>query len=69
MGWENGRVALAELDETIEARGGSHRIRGRFHPDFEPAVHAFIENFQVEEELGAATSAVFVLRWLWIVSM
>ena len=58
MGWENGRVALAELDETIEARGGSYRIRGRFHPDFEPAVHAFIENFQVEEELGAATSAV-----------
>ena len=51
-------MALAELDETIEARGGSYRIRGRFEPDFEPAVHAFIENFQVEEELGAATSAV-----------
>src|SRR3569623_580334 len=56
--WESGRVALAELDETSAARGGSYRIRGRFEPDFEPAVHAFIENFEVEEELGAATSAV-----------
>lgn len=51
-------MALAELDRTIEARGGSFRLRGRYREDFQAVAEAFIENFRVEEELGAATSVV-----------
>ena len=51
-------MAVAELDETIEARGGSYRLRGRFEERFGPVAEAFIENFRVEEELGAGASIV-----------
>jgi len=51
-------MALAQLDEVIEARGGTYRLRGRYRDDFRPVADAFIENFRVEEELGAATSLV-----------
>ena len=46
------------LDVKLEARGGSYPLRGRYREDFAPVVEAFIENFRVEEELGAATSVV-----------
>jgi CubicO group peptidase (beta-lactamase class C family) len=51
-------LAVAELDETIEARGGSYRLRGRYEERFGPVAEAFIENFRVEEELGAGASIV-----------
>ena len=51
-------MATAELDRTIEARGGSYRLRGRYREDFASVAEAFAENFTVEEELGAATSVV-----------
>ena len=51
-------MALAELNETVEARGGAFPLRGRYDERFRPAVDAFIENFTSEEELGAAASVV-----------
>jgi CubicO group peptidase (beta-lactamase class C family) len=48
----------AELNETISARGGEHPLRGRYDERFRPVVDAFIENFRVEEELGAGASVV-----------
>jgi len=51
-------MVLAEFSETIGARGGSYALHGRYREDFRPVVEAFIENFRVEEELGAASSVV-----------
>lgn len=51
-------MALVELKETIAARGGEYPLRGRYDERFRPVVDAFIENFRVEEELGAGTSLV-----------
>jgi CubicO group peptidase (beta-lactamase class C family) len=51
-------VAQAELNETVEARGGAYPLRGRYDERFRPVVDAFVENFRVEEELGAGISAV-----------
>lgn len=51
-------MALAEFHETISARGGEYPLRGRYDERFRPAVDAFIENFRVEEELGAGCSVV-----------
>jgi CubicO group peptidase (beta-lactamase class C family) len=47
-----------DFDETIEARGGTYRLRGRVDEQFTPVWEAFVENFTVEEELGAACSVV-----------
>ena len=51
-------MALAEFHETIDARGQSFPLRGRYDEKFAPVVAAFAENFRQEEELGAATSVV-----------
>lgn len=51
-------MATAELDRTIDARGGTYSLRGTYREDFAPVAEAFAENFRVEEELGAATSVV-----------
>ncbi|MCB5425484.1 beta-lactamase family protein [Altererythrobacter sp. CC-YST694] len=51
-------MAQPQLDETIEARGGTYRLHGCYNPEFGGVAEAFIENFRVEEELGAATSVV-----------
>ena len=48
----------AEFHETIEARGGTFPLHGRYDARFRPVVEAFIENFREEEELGAGTSVV-----------
>ena len=47
-----------ELDIEIEARGASYRLGGTYAPEFRRVVDAFIENFEVEEEVGAACSIV-----------
>jgi CubicO group peptidase (beta-lactamase class C family) len=51
-------LALAELDETVAARGSDFHLRGRFDPRFAAVADAFAENFSEEEELGAACSVV-----------
>jgi len=51
-------LPLAELHETVEARGAAFLLRGRYDERFRPVVDAFIENFRVEEELGAGASIV-----------
>lgn len=51
-------MALAEFHESIAARGGEYPLRGRYDERFRPLVDAFIENFRVEEELGAGASVV-----------
>src|SRR6187455_341413 len=51
-------MALAELNETVTARGAEFPLRGRYDPRFAPVVEAFVENFTSEEELGAGTSVV-----------
>jgi CubicO group peptidase (beta-lactamase class C family) len=51
-------MAFAELNETVEARGGTFPLRGRYDERFRPVAEAFIENFRSEEELGAGASLV-----------
>src|SRR5690606_24563621 len=53
----NERMTM-ELDIEIEARGASYRLGGTYAPEFRRVVDAFIENFEVEEEVGAACSIV-----------
>ncbi len=47
-----------QVNETIEARGGTFRIGGHIDDRFAPVAEAFFENFRVEEELGAGCSVV-----------
>ena len=47
-----------ELSTQIEARGGTYRFAGDYAPEYRPVVDAFIENFKVEDEVGAACSIV-----------
>jgi CubicO group peptidase (beta-lactamase class C family) len=47
-----------DFRETIEARGSSFTLNGICDEDFAPVFEAFMENFRVEEELGAACSVV-----------
>ena len=55
-------MPLAELHETIEARGAEFPLRGRYDERFRPVVEAFIDNFTGEEELGAGASVVLNAR-------
>jgi CubicO group peptidase (beta-lactamase class C family) len=45
-----------ELATEIRARGAAFPLAGRYAPEFRPVVDAFIENFRVEDEIGAACS-------------
>jgi CubicO group peptidase (beta-lactamase class C family) len=45
-----------QLQQTIEARGASYTLQGHYEPEYRPVVDAFIENFKVEDELGAGCS-------------
>jgi CubicO group peptidase (beta-lactamase class C family) len=47
-----------ELDTQIAARGATYRLAGAYAPEFRPVVDAFIENFQSEDEIGAACSVM-----------
>lgn len=47
-----------ELDQIITARGNEYRTGGQYDPEFQAVVDAFIENFKVEDEVGAACSIV-----------
>jgi CubicO group peptidase (beta-lactamase class C family) len=47
-----------ELSTQVDARGGVFRLAGTYAPEFRGVVGAFIENFKVEDEVGAACSIV-----------
>ena len=47
-----------KLDQTIMARGNEYPIVGQYDSEFQAVVDAFIENFKVEDEIGAACSIV-----------
>ena len=47
-----------DFQHTIEARGGEYTLNGICDEEFAPVFDAFVENFRVEEELGAACSVV-----------
>ncbi len=49
---------MSEVNQTIDARGGSFAIHGQVAEGFEAVAEAFAENFRVEEELGAGCSVV-----------
>src|SRR5688572_17823338 len=40
----------------LPARGANYPLHGRYDPAFKAAVDAFVENFSVEDEVGAACS-------------
>ena len=46
------------LKQSINARGHDYSFGGHYEPEFQPVVDAFLENFQVEDEIGAACSIV-----------
>ena len=45
-----------ELRSQIEARGSTYRFGGMYAPEYQGVADAFIENFRVEDEIGAACS-------------
>jgi CubicO group peptidase (beta-lactamase class C family) len=45
-----------ELATEIRARGAEFSLAGHYEPEFRPVVDAFVENFRVEDEIGAACS-------------
>ena len=47
-----------ELSTQVDARGGAYRLAGTYAPELRAVVGAFIENFKVEDEVGAACSVV-----------
>ena len=51
-------MGQVEFRETIEARGGAYTLHGRCDENFAPVFEAFRQNFEQEEELGAACSVV-----------
>jgi CubicO group peptidase (beta-lactamase class C family) len=45
-----------EFSTEIEARGATYPLAGSYEPEFRGVVDAFIENFAVEDEVGAGCS-------------
>ena len=45
-----------ELSSQIDARGATYHFGGHYASEYQPVVDAFIENFRVEDEVGAACS-------------
>jgi len=47
-----------EFESTIDARGASFPFSGTFDPEYRRVADAFIENFRVEDEIGAGCSVM-----------
>ena len=45
-----------DFQHTLAARGAHYTLQGRFAPAYRAVVDAFVENFNVEDEIGAAVS-------------
>ena len=52
------RRDVVDLSTQIEARGATYRLAGTYAPEYRAVVDAFVENFRVEDEVGAACSIV-----------
>jgi len=46
------------LSTQIEARGATYRFGGSYAPEYRAVAEAFIDNFKIEDEVGAACSVV-----------
>ncbi len=49
---------MQPFEHICAARGATFHLAGMFSPEFLPVVDAFIENFRVEDEVGAACSVM-----------
>jgi CubicO group peptidase (beta-lactamase class C family) len=47
-----------DLSTRLEARNATYHLAGTYAPEYRPVVDAFVENFRVEDEVGAACSIV-----------
>ncbi|HEX7235320.1 MAG TPA: serine hydrolase domain-containing protein [Gammaproteobacteria bacterium] len=47
-----------DLSTQIEARGATYRLGGTYAPEYRAVADAFVENFRVEDEIGAACSVM-----------
>lgn len=47
-----------ELEQITTARGHDYTLGGHYEVEFQPVIDAFIENFNVEDEIGAACSII-----------
>ncbi|HMB72928.1 MAG TPA: serine hydrolase domain-containing protein [Gammaproteobacteria bacterium] len=47
-----------DLETRVEARGAAFSLGGEYAAEFRPVVDAFIENFNAEDEVGAACSVM-----------
>ncbi|MEY4640442.1 MAG: hypothetical protein RLZZ227_436 [Pseudomonadota bacterium] len=47
-----------DLQHILEARGAQYSLQGRYEPAYSAVADAFVENFSVEDEVGAAVSVV-----------
>ncbi|HJR68501.1 MAG TPA: hypothetical protein VKA43_00500 [Gammaproteobacteria bacterium] len=47
-----------DLRTHIEARGATYPLAGTYAPEYRAVVDAFVENFKVEDEVGATCSIV-----------
>ena len=47
-----------DLKTSVEARGGRYAFGGSHAPEFRAVADAFVENFRVEDEIGAACSVM-----------
>jgi CubicO group peptidase (beta-lactamase class C family) len=45
-----------DLNTQVDARGGTYRLAGTYAPEYRAVAEAFIENFKIEDEIGAACS-------------
>jgi CubicO group peptidase (beta-lactamase class C family) len=45
-----------QLTYNIDARGATYHLAGSYEPEYQAVIDAFIENFKVEDEVGAACS-------------
>ncbi|MEI9852193.1 MAG: serine hydrolase domain-containing protein [Sphingomonas sp.] len=45
-------------DQKVAGRGARFGVRGSHDPEFAPVLDAFIENFEKEDEVGAAVSVM-----------
>jgi len=55
---------MMQLQHPLEARGARFDLHGHYQPQFRQVVEAFIENFAVEEEVGAAVGIMVNSKWV-----
>jgi CubicO group peptidase (beta-lactamase class C family) len=47
-----------DFQHTLSARGATFTLQGHYEPEYRAVADAFVENFSVEDEVGAAVSIV-----------